>query len=159
MEFKVELTGDHSHVPVKMTEGAAGLDVFITDTVSLTPGQRQAVSLGFKGEFPSGYVADLRIRSSIGAKFGVVLANQTGVIDSDYRGEVQAVLVNTNYPTVHPLFHPFKYRKQLSSRVTLMQGTRIGQLLFYKIEPVEVVKSNSLSPTDRGLAGFGTTGA
>lgn len=132
-------------MPIKKTDGAACFDVFTSKYVEVknTNAYDKAVKvpLGFCMSIPVGYHAKLFLRSSIGLNTKVRLANGTGIIDSDYRGEVCLLLENCSRDIVK-----------------INAGARIAQMLIEKnvgvvFEPVEDLKD-----TKRGSGGFGSTG-
>jgi dUTP pyrophosphatase len=130
-------------VPQRATPDSAGMDVRadIRDSVVLSPGERGLVSLGFKAAFPPGYVALMFIRSGHALKSGLGLANGVAVIDSDYRGQWRAILVN-NDPDRDVAINP---------------GERIGQIVLLPCAMLGVAMAPDLDPTARG-GGFGSTG-
>lgn len=129
---KVKLLRAYARPPKRMTEGAAGFDLFACDSVLLS----KTVLTGIAVEIPMGYVGLIQPRSSLVAN-GAVAA--TGVIDSDYRGEVSVQFTD---------FIPFPIRS----------GDRVAQLLIVATPCVLMVESESLSETTRGVHGFGSTG-
>lgn len=127
--------------PKYANPGDAGLDLRITQAVTLEPMQRVIVGCGVAFEIPTGCVGLVCPRSGLASKQGITLANSVGIIDSGYRGEVCAALVNLGYETV-----------------TLEAGTRVCQLLIMPYVPCELVMVDELSDTERGAGGFGSTG-
>ncbi len=132
---------DGFDMPTYAHEGDAGLDLRITETVTLEPMQKCVVGCGLAVEIPSGCVGLLFPRSGLASKQGITLANSVGVIDSSYRGEVCAALINQSYETV-----------------TLEAGTRVCQLVVMPYVPCELVPVGELNDTERGTGGFGSTG-
>lgn len=128
-------------VPRYAHEGDAGLDLRITETVTLEPMQRCIVGCGLSIEIPSGCVGLLFPRSGLASKQGITLAHSVGVIDSGYRGEACAPLINLSYETV-----------------TIDAGTRVCQLVVMPYVPCDLVPVEELSGTERGTDGFGSTG-
>lgn len=128
-------------MPTYAHDGDAGLDLRITETVTLEPMQKCVVGCGLAVEIPSGCVGLVFPRSGLAAKQGITLSNSVGVIDSGYRGEVCAALINQSYETV-----------------TLEAGTRVCQLVVMPYVPCELVPVDELSDTERGAGGFGSTG-
>ncbi|HEV7823034.1 MAG TPA: dUTP diphosphatase, partial [Burkholderiales bacterium] len=130
-------------LPAYATAGSAGLDLLAavnTETV-LNPGQRQAVPTGIALALPEGFEAQLRPRSGLALKHGVTVLNAPGTIDSDYRGEVTAILVN--YGT---------------APVAIVRGMKIAQLVIAAYTRVEWNEMPALESTARGAGGFGSTG-
>lgn len=130
-------------LPDRATPGAAGVDLrAATSTpVVLPPGARALVPCGFALALPEGWEAQVRPRSGLAVRHGVTVLNSPGTIDADYRGEVQVALVNLGQ-------EPF----------TVNRGDRIAQMVFARVEAPVLVPVATLPPTDRGAAGFGSTG-
>ena len=131
-------------VPHYATVGSAGLDLTVIsdeDTIVIPYNSTMLCRTGLAFEIPKGYVGLIYIRSSVGSKLDLVLSNQVGVIDSDYRGEVMLPLRNLGR----------------SARV-INSGTRIAQMLITPINQVDIEVAEELSETKRGVGGFGSTG-
>lgn len=112
-----------------------------THSITLEPLERTLLPTGLFLELPQGYEAQIRPRSGLAAKRGLTLLNAPGTIDSDYRGEIQCILVN------------------LSNRPqTIEPGERIAQMVVAKFEQIEFVHVEQLDVTIRGTGGFGSTG-
>jgi dUTP pyrophosphatase len=126
-----------------MSAGAAGLDLASAaeGPIEIAPGGRVAVPTGLAFEIPVGFEGQVRPRSGLARKFGIGLPNAPGTIDSDYRGEVQVLLVNLGA-------EPFVVRP----------GDRIAQLVIAPVVIAELEEATDLSVTDRGAGGFGHTG-
>jgi len=131
-----------ANLPARSTPGAAGYDLFSTDSYVVLPGRRVVVSTGITVQLPPGTYGRIAPRSGLAVKHG--LDTLAGVIDPDYTGEVKVVLQNTD------LNQPFVIRP----------GYRIAQLILEKYETAEVVEvpSECTQLTDRGAGGFGSTG-
>ncbi len=130
-------------LPTRQTTGAAGYDVSSADPdFVLAPMERRMVRTGIALAIPPGYECQVRPRSGLSIKQGVMLPNAPGTIDSDYRGEVVLGLINLG-----------------SAPVAIARGTRIAQLIFQRVEAVELVETTELPVTARGTGGFGSTGA
>ena len=130
-------------LPRYASEGAAGLDLraALPEPLLLTPGQRALVPTGLRIAVPTGYEAQVRPRSGLALRHGIVLPNSPGTIDSDYRGEVQVILWNAGP-------EPFG----------IARGDRIAQLVIAPVARVELEEA-ALDETPRGAGGFGSTGA
>ena len=139
--LKIRVTGDLDLIPVFATKGAAGADIKAASDGEIKPGEYKLVKTGIKLEIPEGYEAQVRPRSGLALKYGVTLLNSPGTIDSDYRGEIGAIMINHGNQV-------FTYKR----------GDRIGQLVFAKVINCEFIQSDFLSDTDRGSGGFGHTG-
>lgn len=139
-KMNIKVAGD-VETPKYAHAGDAGLDLRITESVTLEPMQKQTVGCGIAFEIPSGCVGLVFPRSGLASKKGIALANSVGVIDSGYRGEVCATLLN-----------------QSTETVTLDKGTRVCQLVVMPYVPCSLVPVDELSDTERGTDGFGSTG-
>ncbi|WP_322868007.1 dUTP diphosphatase [Aquicoccus sp. G2-2] len=132
-------------LPAYATAGAAGADVRANlpdrGRVVLRPGERALVPTGFRLEIPEGYEVQVRPRSGLALKHGIMLANSPGTIDSDYRGEVGVIVLNAGQE-VFEIGH----------------GERIAQLVVAPVVQGEFVLGGDLSETVRGAGGFGSTG-
>jgi deoxyuridine 5'-triphosphate nucleotidohydrolase len=130
-------------LPAYMSPGAAGLDLAadVDADVTLRPGQRTLVPTGLSIALPAGYEGQVRPRSGFAQKTGVTVLNAPGTIDSDYRGEVQVLLVNLG-----------------DGDVVVRRGDRIAQLIVAPVTRIEWAEETTLAETDRGAGGFGSTG-
>src|SRR5918999_4410561 len=133
--------GDGLPLPAYATEHAAGLDVVAAESLTLSPGARQAVATGFAIAIPHGYEVQVRPRSGLALKHGITCLNTPGTIDSDYRGEVKVILANLGS-------EPFEVRR----------GERIAQLVPAPVLRADFREVAVLSETSRGAGGFGSTG-
>ncbi|QCT03166.1 dUTP diphosphatase [Paenibacillus algicola] len=131
------------HLPVKMTELAAGFDLHaaLQEPVVLNPGERTLIPAGFAMAMPGGLEAQIRPRSGLAYKHGITCLNTPGTIDADYRGEVKVLLVNLGQ-------EPF----------VIERHERIAQMVFQSLPQVELQQVEELSDTVRGAGGFGHTG-
>ena len=134
-----------ARLPQRKTEGAACFDLFTVEDTFIPPAEDSArayhVRTGLSVAIPEGYHMKIFLRSSAGLNSRLRLANQTGIIDSDYRGEVSLIIENYGYG-------PF----------TLPAGTRIAQCLIERNIPVVFEEVDELEMTMRGTGGFGSTG-
>ena len=123
-------------VPCYKTAGAAGADVcaLLGDKVVLKPG-------GLFFEIPQGYEIQVRPRSGLAAKNGVTVLNTPGTIDSDYRGELKVILINLG-----------------DSDFEISSGDRIAQIVVAPVTLGNFIQVESISETERGTGGFGSTG-
>ncbi|ATW24214.1 dUTP diphosphatase [Candidatus Formimonas warabiya] len=129
--------------PEYQTAGAAGFDLLaaIDHDRELKPGDFQLMPTGIKIELPFGYEGQVRPRSGLALKHGITVLNSPGTIDSDYRGEIQVILIN------------------FSKNIFLVtRGMRIAQLVVSEITKVELAETLSLHETERNSGGFGHTG-
>src|SRR5882757_1099792 len=137
--------GEGLPLPAYQSAHAAGLDLLaaVPDDrpIMLAPGKHALVPTGLVIALPPGFEAQLRPRSGLAAKHGVTVLNAPGTIDADYRGEVGVLLINHGDV-------PFSIRR----------GERIAQMVIAAVVQAELVPVTSLSQTDRGSGGFGSTG-
>jgi dUTP pyrophosphatase len=131
--------------PSPASDGAAGLDLRAAIPghmeITLKKSERVLVPTGFALQLPEGYEAQVRPRSGLALKHGVTVLNAPGTIDHDYRGEVMVLLINHGE-------EPFVIRR----------GERIAQMVVAPVTGVRIVEVAELDDTQRGLAGFGSTG-
>ena len=130
-------------LPTYATEGSAGIDLLaaINADMELKPGARAAIPTGIALAVPPGYEAQVRPRSGLALNHGVTVLNTPGTIDSDYRGEVKAILINHGDA-------PFAIKR----------GTKIAQMVIARHEHAQFVEVSELGATERGTGGFGSTG-
>lgn len=137
--------GEGLPLPAYQSAHAAGLDLLAAvpeDTpLILSPGRHALVPTGLSIALPSGYEAQVRPRSGLALKHGVTVLNAPGTVDADYRGEVSVLLINHGAA-------PFQIRR----------GERIAQMVIAPVVQVELVPAVSLTATDRGSGGYGSTG-
>jgi dUTP pyrophosphatase len=109
--------------------------------VTIQPGEIRLVATGLRMELPEGIECQVRPRSGLALEHGITLPNSPGTIDPDYRGELRVIVQNLG-----------------REAVTIERGERIAQLVFARFEAPQVALEDSLSDTDRGAGGFGSTG-
>jgi len=131
------------HVPVYQSMYAAGADLRASMETALTiqPMERCAIPTGLSFQIPEGYEAQVRPRSGLALKSGITILNTPATIDSDYRGEVRVIVVNLG-----------------SQPFTVQPGDRIAQIVFAPVVRAHFVQTESLTLTERGENGFGSTG-
>ncbi|KAB0682817.1 dUTP diphosphatase [Aureimonas leprariae] len=131
-------------LPALATAGAAGADLRAAlgeKPLVIDPGARAAVPTGFRFAVPEGYEMQVRPRSGLALRHGVTVLNTPGTVDSDFRGEVMAILVNLGT-------EPF----------TVRHGDRIAQVLLAPVLRASFAEVAELEDTGRGSGGFGSTG-
>lgn len=131
--------------PAYASAGAAGLDLRAAvpedRQVIILPGRRSLVPTGFIFEIPDGYEGQVRPRSGLALKSGITCLNTPGTIDSDYRGEVQVLLVNLG-----------------EEDFAVTRGLRIAQLVLAPVSRLPLEEREQAAATGRGAGGFGSTG-
>jgi dUTP pyrophosphatase len=132
-------------LPAYQSAHAAGLDLLAavpeSEPVVLPPGKHALLPTGLAIALPKGFEAQVRPRSGLAAKHGVTVLNSPGTIDADYRGEIQVILINHG-----------------AEAFTIRRGERIAQMVIAPVVQATLVPVASLSATDRGSGGFGSTG-
>jgi dUTP pyrophosphatase len=135
--------GEDLSLPAYATAGAAGMDLLaaVTEPVTIAPGQRSLIPTGLAIALPPGYELQIRPRSGLALRHGIVLPNSPGTIDEDYRGELQVILLNTGDT-------PF----------VVERGARIAQAVLAPVVRARWHAVDSLDATHRNEGGFGSTG-
>lgn len=145
VKVKIRYLEHHAGLPTlrRMTEGASGFDIEAAclHDIIVEPGTAALIPAGFTLSIPAGYEAQVRPRSGLAIKNRIGLLNSPGTIDSDYRGEVCAILYNFGVETF-----------------VVRRGARVAQLVFCLLPAIELVEDERLDSTGRGAGGFGHTG-
>lgn len=142
MQVKIKTLNPQAKIPVYSTPGAACFDICTTSQSGyIQSGTSVVFATGLSFEIPEGHVMMLYSRSGHGFKHGLRLVNGTGVIDSDYRGELMVKLHNDGVRSA-----------------LIESGERIAQAMIVPVEQAEFVFADSLSDTERGTGGLGSTG-
>ncbi len=129
-------------LPARATPGSAGFDVASAEPdFVLQPGERRLVHTGLELELPMGVECQVRPRSGLALRHGIILPNAPATIDPDYRGELRVIVWNSG-----------------GEPVPVPRGMRIAQLVFARFEVPEIVETTELSESGRGASGFGSTG-
>ena len=144
MDMKVKMRNESPNpMPEYKTPGSAGMDLraWTNEPIVLHAGKRELVRTGLFAEIPQGYEGQVRSRSGLAIKNGIIVLNAPGTIDSDYRGEICVELYNAS--KFHFLIH---------------NGDRIAQLVICPVVRAEIEPVDILDETERGVGGFGHTG-
>ncbi len=130
-------------LPSYQTIHSAGMDLRanLEAPVTLKPLQRALLPTGLFIELPEGHEAQIRPRSGLAYKHGISIVNSPGTIDADYRGEIKVLLVNLS-----------------DQEFVIEDGERIAQMVVAKHERVEWAEAQTLTDTERGAGGYGSTG-
>lgn len=146
LELKIKLLPGNDDIPLPeyATDGSAGLDLraAVSETLRIKPKERALVPTGIIIGLTQGFEAQVRPRSGLAVKNGIMLVNSPGTIDSDYRGEIKVIMFNSGD-------EPFEIKR----------GDRIAQLIINKYERVVLKKVDEIEDTSRGEGGFGHTGS
>lgn len=132
-----------NNLPEYSTKSSAGVDLRanLNEPLILNPMERAMIPTGLFIELPVGYEAQVRPRSGLAIKKGISVLNSPGTIDADYRGEIKVILIN------------------LSNEIFEINiGDRIAQMIIAAHEQAEWIEVESISETERGQGGFGSTG-
>lgn len=148
------MSEDHIILPIKRLdegvelpsyayEGDAGLDLRSAEDVILKPFERRLVSTGLAIAIPDGYAGFVQPRSGFALREGLSMANTPGLIDAHYRGELKVCAINLD----------------AERDIHITKGERIAQLVIQRVPRVSLMEVDSLGETDRGVGGFGSSGA
>lgn len=138
--MKVKLMNEYAQLPTRGSKDAAGLDLYCPFHIKVPADSQKKIPLGLEVEIPKGYMGLLVPRSSM-SKTPLRCANSVGVIDADYRGELSIAYENIS-----------------CSDYMIFRGDRIAQLIIVPIAIVDVEEVQTLSETERGNGGYGSTG-
>ena len=136
----VKILNEYAQLPTRGSKDAAGLDLYCPFHIKVPADSQKKIPLGVAVEIPKGYMGLLVPRSSM-SKTPLRCANSVGVIDADYRGELS-----------------ISYENISCSDYTIARGDRIAQLIIVPIAIVDVEEAQTLSETERGDGGYGSTG-
>lgn len=142
--MKVKVINRSKHpLPNYETASSAGMDVRanLDAPVVLNPMERCLIKTGLFLEIPAGMECQVRPRSGLALKKGITVLNAPGTIDADYRGEVGVILINLS-----------------NEAFTIEDGERVAQLVFAEYQQATWITTETLSETERGAGGFGSTG-
>jgi dUTP pyrophosphatase len=130
-------------LPAYATAGAAGMDLLaaVTAPITIDPGKRALIPTGLAIALPPGYELQIRPRSGLALRHGIVLPNAPGTIDEDYRGEIQVIVLNAG-----------------DAAFTVERGARIAQAVLAPVIRAQWQETDSLDATSRNEGGFGSTG-
>ena len=142
IQVQIQRLDPDVELPQYARSGDAGLDLRASEDVELAPGKRAMVPTGLAIALPEGYAGFVQPRSGLAAREGLSIVNTPGLIDSGYRGELKIIAINTDDEhTIH-----------------IKRGNRIAQLVIQEVPVVHLVEVDELEASERGVAGFGSTG-
>lgn len=141
IQVKVIKVNEMAKLPEYAHEGDAGMDLFSTEEVVISPSETTLIHTGIKIELPRNTEAQIRPRSGLALKHSITVLNTPGTIDEGYRGEIGVILIN------HGKF-PFKVEKNM----------KIAQMVIKPIIRVSILEVGELSESERAEGGFGSTG-
>ncbi|MBR0221197.1 MAG: dUTP diphosphatase [Synergistaceae bacterium] len=129
-------------LPEYATQGSSGVDLRASEDYIIKSGERALVATGIRLAIPAGYEVQVRPRSGLALKHGIIIPNSPGTIDSDYRGEVKVILMNLG-----------------REDFIIKAGDRIAQMVLAPVAKISWEERAELEETARGSGGFGSTGA
>jgi len=142
MVLNFRILSDGAILPSRANEGDAGLDLHAAEPAHIGPGERWQVATGVAVEIPPGHAGLVVPRSGIAKRNGISLVNAPGLIDAGYRGELKVLLLNNDPAEVF----------------RIEPGDRIAQLVITPVVIADPVAVDSLSESERGEGGFGSSG-
>lgn len=141
LQLKVKRLHTEAQIPHYQTDGAACFDLHSVYDMAIPAGLARTIMTGLAFEIPEGHALMVYSRSGLGFNHGLRLCNSTGVVDADYRGELQVRLHND------------------SDRLyAVYAGERVAQAMLIKLPKVKLVEVDTLALTARGVKGFGSSG-
>lgn len=143
IELAIQRLREDAPLPARAYSGDAGLDLAACERVELGPGERAVVGTGLAVAIPEGYAGFVQPRSGLASRHGISVVNAPGLIDSGYRGEIRVVLLNTD-------------RREA---FVVEPGMRIAQLVVVAVPQLELVETEELPESERGVRGFGSSRA
>ncbi len=142
IDLEVTRLRQGAELPFRAYPGDAGLDLVACERVTLEPGQRGVVPTGIAVSIPEGYAGLVTPRSGLAARHGISVVNGPGLVDSGYRGELKAILLNTD----------------ATEAFTVEPGMRIAQLVLVPVATARLIEVAELAGSTRGTDGFGSSG-
>lgn len=143
MNYKVNIKRIHdkAKMPLQANPGDAGMDLYSIETVEIPAGEARLIKTGIQIELPKGTEAQIRPRSGLALKHSITVLNSPGTIDEGYRGEIGVILINHG-----------------KESFIVEQSMRIAQMVIQTVPKVQLIEVDELSETERGTAGFGSSG-
>lgn len=141
MKLGIKRLSESATLPKYQSKQASGFDLHSVDNYVLKPGETHLISTGLAFDIPEGYEIQIRPRSGLSAKTGLRVANAPGTVDADYTGEVKIIMANTG-----------------NLIEIIDKGDRIAQAVLAPVVQAEIVEVEEINQTERGSAGFGSTG-
>ena len=142
MKLNFQILTEGATLPTRAHEGDAGLDLYASEAAHIGPGERWQVATGVAVEIPEGHAGLVVPRSGLAKRNGISVVNAPGLIDAGYRGELKVLLLNNDPAEVF----------------RIVPGDRIAQLVVTPVVIAEPTEAETLSVSERGEGGFGSTG-
>ena len=140
VSIKVKKIHPDAIIPIYAHDGDSGMDLYTIEGIKLNSLQRAVLRTGLSFEIPEGHEIQIRSKSGLSLKKGIVVINSPGTIDSTYRGEILIAIFNTSNETCY-----------------IEKGDKIAQIVLQKVEKIKFEESEAFSITTRGYGGFGST--
>ena len=133
-----------NEIPIYGSAQDAGMDLRadLSEEITIAPFERKIIPTGLSIALPEGYEAQVRPRSGLAAKHGITVLNAPGTVDADYRGDIGVILINLS-----------------NTNFSIEPGMRIAQLVIAQYTTISWEQVEFLSDSERGISGFGSTGA
>ncbi|MCL2806739.1 MAG: dUTP diphosphatase [Coriobacteriia bacterium] len=140
--LKIKRLDKELTLPQYAYPGDAGLDLIATEELEISPGKRMLVPTGIAVAIPEGYAGFVQPRSGLALRQGLTIVNTPGLIDSQYRGEIKVIALNTD----------------AENTISIKRGQRIAQLVILPVPHITIVECDELDETARSSSGFGSSG-
>lgn len=153
MFIKIKKLHPDAVIPTYGTDGAGAFDIYTVEDGTLHPGGNLVLSTGLAVEIPPGFALMIYSRSGHGFNNNIKLANATGIVDSDFRGKILIKL---------EMFYDEHYKSSsivVPPSYSVKKGDRIAQGIILPVPRIQFIETETLSETERGTGGFGSTGA
>lgn len=141
MKIKIKKVNPEAILPHYVHKGDAGMDVYSVEDCLIKPGERKLIPTGLSFEIPEGYEIQVRPKSGLALNFGITLVNTPGTLDSGYRGELKAILINHG-----------------DKEYSVKKGEKVAQIVLCRYDVAEIEEVLELGESSRGAGGFGSTG-
>lgn len=128
-------------MPQYANNGDAGADIFAIDEVIVKANDRALIKTGIAIELPKNTEAQIRSKSGLALKYGIFVLNSPGTIDEGYKGEIGVIICNTT-----------------NQDIIIAKGMKIAQMVIKPVYQARFIETNTLTDSDRGIGGFGSTG-
>ena len=139
--IKFKKLNDSALIPAYAHEEDAGMDIFSNEDATVKAKEWALIKTGFSMELPHGFEAQVRSKSGLSLKSGIIVLNSPGTIDENYRGEVCVIVMNVSNSDYH-----------------ITKNQKIAQMVINKVEHLKCVEVSEISSSSRGEGGFGSTG-
>jgi len=154
--MQIKKLSENAIVPTKGSDGAAGYDLYSTEDYVLKPGERKLFKTNISLAIPKNYYGRIAPRSGLAYKNGIDVLG--GVIDSDYRGDIGVILLNTNSQDKQLISNLDGVITNELKPLEVKKGDRIAQIIFEQYFEADFIEVKNLDETVRDSGGWGSTG-